>query len=260
MQNDFDRELQNYFTDVDQLRELFKQWLAAPALPKRMLVIHGVGGVGKSSLLRMFRLHCKSTSVPVALASGDEQKSALDVLTRWVDDLKADGIVLPDFTKTFQQYRAIQAKVESEATKMAEKLSKGAAKTVIETAASTIPGIGPLVGKLGKMGAEALVDWLRGFLTKPDIDLLLDPAKKLTADFLADLQKAADKRRLVLMLDTFEQMTALEDWAREVAQQLPANVLLVIAGRALPNWSRAWAGWMANAQVEELRPMSEDDI
>jgi tetratricopeptide (TPR) repeat protein len=123
-----------------------------------------------------------------------------------------------------------------------------------------IPGIGPLVGKLGGMGAEALVDWLRGFLTKPDIDLLLDPAKKLTADFLADLQKAADRRRIVLMLDTFEQMTALEDWAREVAQQLPANVLLVIAGRALPNWDRAWAGWMANAQVEELKPMSDDDM
>jgi hypothetical protein len=45
-----------------------------------------------------------------------------------------------------------------------------------------------------------------------------------------------------------------------VAQQLPVSVLLVIAGRALPNWDRAWAGWMANAQVEELKPMSEDDM
>jgi tetratricopeptide (TPR) repeat protein len=258
MQNNFDRELQNYFTDVEHLREMFRQWMAVPALPKRMLVIHGVGGVGKSSLLRMFRLHCKSVGVPVALASGDEQKSALEVLTRWADDLKADGVRLPEFDKTFQQYRAIQAKVENEATKVAGKLAKGAAATVVETVASTIPGIGPLVGKLGGMGAEALVDWLRGFLTKPDIELLLDPAKKLTADFLADLQKAADRRRIVLMLDTFEQMTALEDWAREVAQQLPANVLLVIAGRALPNWDRAWPGWMANAQVEELKPMTEE--
>jgi tetratricopeptide (TPR) repeat protein len=260
MQDDFDHELQNYFTDVEHLREMFRQWLAAPTLPKRMLVIHGVGGVGKSSLLRMFRLHCKSVGVPVALASGDEQKSALEVLTRWADDLKADGVRLPEFDKTFQQYRAIQAKVENEATKVAGKLAKGAAATVVETVASTIPGIGPLLGKLGGMGAEALVDWLRGFLTKPDIDLLLDPAKKLTADFLTDLQKAANRRRIVLMLDTFEQMTALEDWAREVAQQLPANVLLVIAGRALPNWDRAWPGWMANAQVEELKPMSEDDM
>jgi len=258
MQNNFDRELQNYFTDVEHLREMFRQWLAAPTLPKRMLVIHGVGGVGKSSLLRMFRLHCKSIGVPVALASGDEQKSALEVLTRWADDLRADGVRLPEFDKTLQQYRAIQAKVENEATKLAGKLAKSAAATVVETVASTIPGIGPLLGKLGGMGVEALVDWLRGFLTKPDIDLLLDPAKKLTADFLTDLQKAANRRRIVLMLDTFEQMTALEDWAREVAQQLPANVLLVIAGRALPNWSRAWQSWMAHTQIEELKPMTEE--
>jgi tetratricopeptide (TPR) repeat protein len=260
MQADFDRELQSYFTDVEHLREMFRQWLAAPALPKRMLVVHGVGGVGKSSLLRMFRLHCKSIGVPVALASGDEQKSALDVLTRWADDLKADGVRLPEFGKTFQHYRAIQAKVENEAAKTAAKLAKGVATTVVEAAASTIPGIGPLLGKLGGMGAEALVDWLRGFLAKPDIDLLLDPAKKLTADFLTDLGKAADRRRIVLMLDTFEQMTALEDWTREMAQQLHPNVLLVIAGRTIPAWDHAWPTWMAHAQVEELRPMGEDDM
>jgi len=260
MKNDFERELQTYFTDVEYLRKMFKQWLAAPELPKRMLVIHGVGGVGKSSLLRMFRLDCKSIGVPVALASGDEQKSALEVLTRWADDLKADGVALLDFSKTFQQYRAIQAKVESEASKMVGKLAKGAAATVVETVASTIPGIGPLLSKLGGVGAEALIDWLRGFLKQPDIDLLLDPARKLTADFLTDLEKVARKRRIVLMLDTFEQMTVLEDWARQVAQQLHRNALLVIAGRAVPAWDRAWPTWMANAHVEELKPMSEDDM
>jgi hypothetical protein len=90
--------------------------------------------------------------------------------------------------------------------------------------------------------------------------LLLDPAKELTDDFLADIASAATQRRIVLMLDTFEQMTALDDWARDVAQRLHANALFVIAGRALPNWSRAWDGWMANAQVEELKPMTEDDM
>jgi tetratricopeptide (TPR) repeat protein len=267
MQSEFDKELQSYFTDVEHLRGMFKQWLAAPALPKRILVIHGVGGVGKSSLLRMFRLHCKSINVPVALASGDEDKSALEVLTRWADDLKTDGVPLPAFGKTFAQYRALQTKVENEAAKAAGKVTKEAAKMLVETAASTIPGIGPLVGKLGGMGAEALTDWLfsRGF-KKPDVDLLLDPAKKLTDDFLADMANAADKRRIVLMLDTFEQMTALEDWTREIAQRvgqisnLPYGVLLVIAGRAVPNWDRTWHGWMANAQVEELKPMSEDKM
>ena len=261
MQADYDRELAQFFTDVEHLHEMFKQWLAAPTLPKRMLIIHGVGGVGKSSLLRMFRLHCKSVNVPVALSSGDEQKSALDVLTRWADDLKADGVALPAFGRTLERYRALLTKAENEVAKTAATLAKGATKTIIETAASTVPGVGPLLGPLSGMAAEALTDWLfsRGF-KKPDVDLLLDPARELTEDFLGDLTKIAEKRRIVLMLDTFEQMTALEEWVRQVAQGLPADVLLLIAGRAIPNWSREWPTWMANAQVEELKPMTEEDM
>ena len=87
------------------------------------------------------------------------------------------------------------------------------------------------------MGADALVDWLRGFLTKPDIDLLLDPSKKLTTSFLEDVAKAAEKKRIVLMLDTFEQMTAMEDWTGEVAHKIHTNVFMVVAGRKLPDWS-----------------------
>ncbi|CAG0981246.1 hypothetical protein ANRL4_01885 [Anaerolineae bacterium] len=256
---DQDRELAEFFTDVESLREAFNNAVAAPTLAKRLFVIHGVGGVGKSSLLRMFRLHCRSVNVPVALASGDEAKSALDVLVRWVDDLKVEHVAFPASGKTYEHYRALQAKVEVETGKIAGQAVKGAAKTAIETAASTIPGIGLLLGKLGGTSVEALADILlsRGF-KKPDIDLLLDPTKKLTDDFLADLARVTDKRRIVLMLDTFEQMIALEDWAREIAQRLPVNVLLVIAGRALPNWGRAWDSWQKNAQVEELKPMTED--
>jgi tetratricopeptide (TPR) repeat protein len=256
---DQDKELAEFFTDVEHLRGAFKDAVAAPTLTKRLFVIHGVGGVGKSSLLRMFRLHCKSVNVPVALASGDETKSALDVIVRWADDLKADSVAFPVFGKTYEHYRALQAKVETEAGKIAGQAVKGVAKTTIETAASTIPGIGPLLGKLGGTSVEALADILmsHGF-QKPDIDLLRDPTKELTDDFLDDIVQAAAKQRIVLMLDTFEQITALEDWTRDVAQRMPANVLLVVAGRALPNWSRAWDSWMATAQVEELKPMTED--
>ncbi|MCS6911461.1 MAG: ATP-binding protein, partial [Anaerolineales bacterium] len=148
MQAEFDSELQSYFTDVEHLRGMFRQWLAAPELPKRLLVIHGVGGVGKSSLLRMFRLHCKSVHVPVALASGDEHKSALDVLTRWADDLSADGVAFPAFKKTLAQYRALYLKVEDEANKWAGKLTKETAKTLVEVAASAVP-FGSILSKLG---------------------------------------------------------------------------------------------------------------
>ena len=289
MQTRFDKELLDYFTDVEHLRDAFKASLAAPTLTKRLLVIHGVGGVGKSSLLRILRLHCKSMNVPVALASGDEAKSALDVLyfkspsgeeRGWVPDLKVDGVRFPKLDAAFERYRAIQAKVDERSRKAhdtrgrAARLAGTAASKTAEAAGgalagaaigSVIPGVGTAIGGvlggvLGGMGAEALVDWLRGFLKQPDIDLLLDPAKELTDDFLTDVALAADQQRIVLMLDTFEQMTALDKWAREVAQRANRNLLLVIAGRAVPDWSRAWQGWMANAQVEELKPMSEGDM
>lgn len=278
MQSDFDNNLQSYFTDMEHLRGMFKEYVAAPSLTKRIIVIHGVGGSGKSSLLRMFRIHCKSVKIPVALASGDDTKSIFDVITRWMDDLKEDGVKFSSLSKTIETYRAIQAKVDDQAKKtqnagsrMADIASKAASKTA-ETAGgallgaaigSIVPGIGTAIGGalggvVSGMGAEALTDWLRSFLTRPDIDLLLDPAKRLTADFLADMAKAAEKNRIVLLLDTYEQMTALEDWVGEVAQKIHPNILMAIAGRKLPDWNRTWQGWMASAQVEELKPMTED--
>jgi tetratricopeptide (TPR) repeat protein len=274
MQSDYDNSLQSYFTDMERPRDMFRNFVSAEKLPKRLIVFHGVGGVGKSSLLRMFRLHCKSENIPVALASGDEAKSVLDIVTQWTEDLKGDGIKFSALNKTLASYRAIQAKVEDQVKKSQNKVadiaSKAASKTA-ETAGgallgaaigSVIPGVGTAIGgALGSvvsgMGAEALVDWLREFLTKPDIDLLRDPAKKLSEDFLEDIAKTAEKKRIVLLLDTFEQMSALEDWVGETAQKIHPNVLMVIAGRKLPDWNRVWSSWMMNAQVEELKPMTE---
>jgi tetratricopeptide (TPR) repeat protein len=276
-----------YFTDVEHLRSAFKDAILAPALARRLLIVHGVGGAGKSSLLQMFRLDCKRNKIPVALASGDESKSVVDIFYRkaeagdergWAPDLKADGVTLPAFTKTWEHYRAIQAKVEAQVRKeasvrAAEIAGKAASKTAEAAAGaafgaalgSLAPGIGTaagaaLGGVVGGMGAEAFVDWLRSSLNlgKPDIDLLLDPAKALSEDFLADIAKAAAMKRIVLMLDTYEQLTALDDWAREFAQRLHPNVLLVIAGRAVPDWQRQWPGWLAQAQVEEVKPMTDE--
>jgi tetratricopeptide (TPR) repeat protein len=275
MQTDYDNNLQSYFTDMEHLRGMFNEYVAAEKLPKRLIVFHGVGGVGKSSLLRMFRLHCKSEKIPVALASGDDAKSVLDVITRWMEDLKADGVKFSSLNKTLESYRAIQAKVEDQAKKSQSKVMDMAGKAASKTAeaaggmvigaaiGSIVPGVGTAIGGMlgsavGGMGAEALTDWMRGFLDKSSIDLLLDPAKKLTSDFLEDLAKAAEKKRMVLLLDTYEQMSALEDWVGEVAQKIHPNVLMVIAGRKLPDWNRVWSGWMMNAQVEELKPMTED--
>jgi len=83
----------------------------------------------------MYRLYCKRQRIPVALVSGDEVKSPVDVLRGFAQDLAYDGVKLPDFAKTHDRYRAIQARVEEQARKDARgKAADLAGKTAVKTA------------------------------------------------------------------------------------------------------------------------------
>jgi tetratricopeptide (TPR) repeat protein len=271
--------LEAYFTNVDYLRRYFSFSVTTPILQKRLLIIYGVGGVGKSSLLRIFRLNCKREKISVALASGDEDRSVLEVLTTWTTDLRTSGIKLPTLEKALRQFQSIQSKVDDKSRKIVADSNKAmdlagktAAKT-IETlggaaigaaVGSVVPVIGTVVGALGGAifgtSVEALMDWLGGFLTKQEINFLLDPSKRLTEIFLSDLTKVAASRRVILMLDTYEQLNSLDAWVCQLAKRLSANVLLVVAGREMVDWDRDWPGWLAQAEVQTLIPLTDTDI
>ncbi len=193
---DEESDLEIFYTDSEHARQVFEQIATSTTTPKRILVIHGLGGVGKSTLLKMYALTCRKHYIPSALVASEETPSPVDVLAEWVADLNHDGVTLPTFQKMLNHYRAIQAKVEAEAEKghqaasqIAGTMGKTVTKTAINMAASAIPVVGPLVGAVGSESTEAFIDWLRGFLTKHDMDLYLDPAKRLDSDYLNDLSR-----------------------------------------------------------------------
>jgi hypothetical protein len=68
--------------------------------------------------------------------------------------------------------------------------------------------------------------------------------------------------RAVLLVDTFEAATALEDWLREeLIPELPAGAIVVIAGRSPP--ADAWRqdpGWRDLLRVVCLRNLGPDDV
>ncbi|GAB4546126.1 MAG: tetratricopeptide repeat protein [Anaerolineae bacterium] len=262
-----DSDLEQFFTDAEYARQAFEDLISADPMPSRLLIIHGVGGVGKSTLLKMYRLSCYRRRIPVALVGVEDALSSVALLAAWADDLSRMGVKLRTFSKTLDYYRALQAKVEEEAKKAkeamrgaAEKVVKAAAKTAVEMTAIAIPGVGPFAAALGGAGTEAAIDWLCGFLSKPDIDLYLDPSTRLTTDFLEDLADAAARQRIVLMVDTYEQIRALDDWMRELAYSLPDNLLLVIAGRSIPSWDRKWPSWMGRAKIVEIEALNDEDL
>ena len=177
MKADFDKDLLTYFTDVEYLRDLFKHLVTAPTLTKRLLVIHGLGGVGKSSLLRMFRLHCKSANVPVALAMIQNPRLIVGTLdgrfaSRWhlVSIIRENIQALSRDFRQRQTSRRRRRKTRATVADIASNTAEAAGGALAGAAiGSVIPGIGTAIGGalggvFGGMGGEAFVDWMRGFL------------------------------------------------------------------------------------------------
>lgn len=275
------KDIETYFTNVEDLREAFRRITTDTTASKRVLMIHGVGGVGKSSLLKMFRLYCRDSGLPSAFASGDEQRSLVDVLTRWNEDLVASGLRMSAFSAKLKRYQIVLSRIETQIQidrKKSEKSGKGSGlvgKFAVKTAeggaglvaGAALGAINPVLGMLagpvfsaviGTSG-EALMEWLSKFLEKSDIDLLLNPSE-MTQDLLSDLARNAVKRRLVLMLDTFEQLSTLDEWLCNFAQRLHPNAILVIASRTVPDWGRHWQSWLVNTHLHELTPLSNNTM
>jgi hypothetical protein len=262
-----DADLERFFTDAEEARKRFQQILTSPRLERRITVVHGVGAVGKSSLLRMYRLACRRQGIAVALVGGEEAPSVVSLLDKWAGDLTADAVDVPATRSSLARYYKLRAKVEEAATKAgaakadaASQLTDAAAKGIVTVAASAIPVAGPVIGAVGSEAVAAGLNLLRATLSQADYGYFLDPAPRLTEDFLSDLRRAAAQRRIVLMLDTFERITTFGDWLRELVRELPSDVLFVIAGRVTPDWEREWPGWVGNAEIIELTEMSDEDI
>src|SRR5262249_23227595 len=134
--------LESFFTNVEEPRAYFQRAITGPALDKKLLVIHGVGGIGKSSLLRMFQLSCITSNVPAGIASGDSDRSVLEILTAWSTEIQGAKVRMRSFSKALEQLVSIESKVREKGAgksgRAAELAEKTAALTVERIADAAI--------------------------------------------------------------------------------------------------------------------------
>lgn len=72
--------------------------------------------------------------------------------------------------------------------------------------------------------------------------------------------RAADERRVVLVVDAYERLTAIDEWIREdLVASLPSDVLVVLAGRESPSPGWAETGWRAVTASLPLRALDDAD-
>jgi len=259
----FDTDLSRYFTDAEAIQSLFRRLLKQKRLSKRLLIVHGVAGVGKSALLQMFGLACEKSQVPTGFASCDQARDIVGLLSAWRKDLSDDKIELKRLSKALNRWNDLDAKLHAKDPSLRSQFFSGAAKGVIAATTSLVPVAGPLLSALGSMSVEALKHRLENTIPdRDDIDFYLDPSTTLTQELAADLRATERKRRIVLFLDAYEYIRGLDAWVCIFAQELDkagANVLLVIAGREEPNWGSVWKTWRKVAASRELPELGQGD-
>lgn len=264
-----DAVLEQYFTNAEEARSRFEALIREPTLSKRVFVIHGVGAVGKTTLLRMLRLRSRREGIAVAIVSADDAPSVADLLGSWARDLAEVGLRLGRFDDLHARYRDVERKVRAEAQRAGiatdqagavDALAAAAGKGALKVAAGMVPIVGPVLEAVGEEAANAAINLLRAKLDRDEFELFLDPVAPLTDAFVLDVADATRGRRAVLMVDTFDALATLRDWMRALVRRTPQTVLVVIAGRVLPDWSSEWPAWMAQAEIVELREMTDDDL
>jgi hypothetical protein len=103
-----DRSIEAFYTNNKALLATLQSLVVGPLPAKRIILIRGTGGVGLSSLLRMFRRFCiKEPHVCVGLTEGT---AVVEVLRRLADDLHTSGLRLPRFRRRLKRYDRMQAK------------------------------------------------------------------------------------------------------------------------------------------------------
>src|SRR5215211_2073637 len=160
-----DTDLARFFTDAEEPRSRFERLVSADAPERPIVVVYGDSGVGKSSLLKMYRLYCHGGKTPVALVNAADAPSPIDLLERWTRDLAADGVDMPGFSARLERYRKLQAKVDD-----ATGVVKAGAK-VVTALGSQIPGVGMAIAAAGPDAVEGALTIAQRIQTSSDYEL-----------------------------------------------------------------------------------------
>ncbi len=264
----------HYFTDRTDQKERFRQALnAREGEHVPVIAWYGVGGAGKSSLVRKLRelLRTEHPDVPHALWDFNSGFDPEKALTGLRNELAAWSRNLPGDDFTFPRFDLAQAVL---AEKMGEAPLQGGTGTVggaMEALGELIPIpiLNILVGRLAAQGGEKLVNhvprlrkWLEGAggreVAKWRLMAPQELSDQLVWAFASDLAELLDEhkvrpgraRRAVVFLDAYERLFAgmeggdavqaqyRDAWVREklVPHLWAAGVQVVIAGRDRLRW------------------------
>ncbi len=215
--------------------------------------VRGVGGVGKSTLLRQWREAAQRAGAVTAVVDENDVHGVTQALSEVVRQLAEEAGPLKGFDRAAEQFRRDQeAAAESAPAEGAGAAEGGASlSSRLVTQAtlgvvSMVPGVSAFTAMANPEAAAQVLDRLRADAGARGRRGRGGDVAALNRAFVAELDRLCGRYRwVVLFFDTWEQTSRyLDEWLRDLLQDtfgpLPANVLVVLAGRD-ELAERAWA-------------------
>jgi len=262
--------------------EVLEQDQSDPKL-KCVYNLYGVGGIGKTELLRQLRAKAVELNYPTGWLDLRLHKGtligALDDLRRQLGKRSsienADGI--------FREFDALSKRRDRAESRLLSRLGKDAEKKgglVSDILTGTAGGVlgavvaGPLGAAAVGFGAaaskaalasqsEKLISMLLKLgLSGDDARLLVHAQSTLTSAFIGAISQAAEQAGvLVLLLDTYEEASpVLDEWLRGFISASSSRVLFGIAGRdKLVDMDPTWESFSAVMEAREVETFSVDE-
>ncbi|TKA11781.1 ATP-binding protein [Actinacidiphila oryziradicis] len=206
--------------------------------------VRGVGGVGKSTLLRQWREAAQRAGAVSAVVDENDVHGVPQALSELARQLAEEAGPLKGFDRAAEQFRREQEvaaePVPADGAGAAEGGASLSSRLVTQAtlgAVSLIPGAGVVTAMANPEAAAQGLDRLRAGAGARGRRGRGGDAAGVSRAFVAELDRLCGQYRwVVLFLDTWEHTGRyLDGWLRDLLQDtfgpLPANVMVVLAGR-----------------------------
>jgi tetratricopeptide (TPR) repeat protein len=218
--------------------------------------VRGVGGVGKSTLLRQWQESARRADAVTAVVDENDVHDVHQAMTEMARQLAQQTGRLKDFDRAAERYRreqeaAAEPTAASGAAEGEVSASSRVGAEVLLGAASLFPVVSTVAAMASPDTVAQGVHRLQAGLRAHDRRGRGGDPTGLSRAFVEEVSRLCDRHRwVVLFFDTWEETARyLDEWLRDLLQDaygpLPANVVVVLAGRdelGEREWSslRAW--------------------
>ena len=211
---------------------------------KFIINIFGLGGIGKTSLVRRLKQIAEHIDAATAYTDHNDQDiiEVMYHLSRQLIEKNTGSF--KDFNELHHIYyqRRQELEIDPEAPQgTAAFIGRSLAKAGIKLG-RRIPVGGAAFDFVDEdLFSTQVGEWssyvAKKFNNKDEVNLIQRPIEVLTPIFLNNIRKISEKYTIALFLDTYDETSDfLDDWLRDLIEgelygDLPVNIVLVVAGR-----------------------------